>query len=180
MLLRFKDLYNKIVVDSLKTQFKYDNQHEIPRIEKIVINMGVGEAVGDSKVINNAINDLSLITGQKPLVTIAKKSIATFKLREGMRIGCKTTLRHDRMYDFLERLVIVALPRIKEFRGFSSKSFDGRGNFTFGIKEHIVFPEINYDKIDAIRGMDITIVTSAKTDQESKVLLSGFNLPFYN
>jgi large subunit ribosomal protein L5 len=180
MLLRFKDLYNKIVVDSLKAQFKYGNQHEIPRIKKIVINMGVGEAVGDSKVINNAINDLSLITGQKPLVTIAKKSIATFKLREGMRIGCKVTLRHDRMYDFLERLVIVALPRIKEFRGFSSKSFDGRGNFTFGIKEHIVFPEINYDKIDTIRGMDITIVTSAKTDQESKVLLSGFNLPFYN
>jgi len=180
MLLRFKDLYNKIIVDSLKAQFKYGNQHEIPRIKKIVINMGVGEAVGDSKVINNAINDLSLITGQKPLVTIAKKSIATFKLREGMRIGCKVTLRHDRMYDFLERLVIVALPRIKEFRGFSSKSFDGRGNFTFGIKEHIVFPEINYDKIDTIRGMDITIVTSAKTDQESKVLLSGFNLPFYN
>jgi len=125
MLLRFKDLYNKIIVDSLKAQFKYGNQHEIPRIKKIVINMGVGEAVGDSKVINNAINDLSLITGQKPLVTIAKKSIATFKLREGMRIGCKVTLRHDRMYDFLERLVIVALPRIKEFRGFSSKSFDG-------------------------------------------------------
>jgi large subunit ribosomal protein L5 len=180
MLLRFKDLYNKVVVENLKTQFNYKNQHEIPKIEKIVINMGVGEAVGDSKVINNAMNDLSLIAGQKPLVTIAKKSIATFKLREGMKIGCKVTLRHERMYDFLERLVIVALPRIKEFRGFSSKSFDSRGNFTFGIKEHIIFPEINYDKIDAIRGMDITIVTSAKTDQESKVLLLGFNLPFYN
>ena len=180
MLLRFKDLYNKNVVDSLKAQFKYANKHEIPKIEKIIINMGVGEAVGDSKVINNAINDLALISGQKPLVTIAKKSIATFKLREGMKIGCKVTLRHNRMYDFLERLVIVALPRIKEFRGFSSRSFDGRGNFTFGIKEHIVFPEINYDKIDAIRGMDITIVTSAKTNQESKVLLSEFNLPFYN
>jgi len=180
MLLRFKDLYDKVVVENLNSEFKYTNKHKIPKIKKIVINMGVGEAVADSKVINNAINDLSLISGQKPLVTIAKKSIATFKLREGMKVGCKVTLRHDRMYDFLERLVIVALPRVKEFRGFSSKSFDGRGNFTFGIKEHIVFPEINYDKIDAIRGMDITIVTSAETDNESKVLLSGFNLPFYN
>ena len=142
--------------------------------------MGVGEAVADSKVINNAVNDLTLISGQKPLVIEAKKSIATFKLREGMKVGCKVTLRKERMYDFLERLVIVALPRIKEFRGFSSKSFDGRGNFTFGIKEQIVFPEINYDKIDAIRGMDITIVTSASTNEEGKLLLSGFNLPFYN
>ncbi|EOB10625.1 50S ribosomal protein L24 [Rickettsia prowazekii str. GvF12] len=142
--------------------------------------MGVGEAIADSKVINNALNDLTLISGQKPVVTLARKSIATFKLRENMKIGCKVTLRKDRMYDFLERLVIVALPRVKEFRGFSYKSFDGKGNFTFGLKEQIVFPEINYDKIDTIRGMDITIVTSAKTDQESKFLLSGFNLPFYN
>lgn len=142
--------------------------------------MGVGETVADSKVINNAVNDLTLISGQKPLVTEAKKSIATFKLRKGMKVGCKVTLRKDRMYDFLERLVIVALPRIKEFRGFSSKSFDGRGNFTFGIKEQIVFPEINYDKIDVIRGMDITIVTSAMNNEEGKLLLSGFNLPFYN
>lgn len=163
-----------------KKKFSYKNKHEIPQIKKIVINMGVGEATADSKVINNAVNDLTLISGQKPVVTLARKSIATFKLRENMKIGCKVTLRKDRMYDFLERLVIVALPRVKEFRGFSYKSFDGKGNFTFGLKEQIVFPEINYDKIDTIRGMDITIVTSAKTDQESKFLLSGFNLPFYN
>ncbi|XVN42710.1 MAG: 50S ribosomal protein L5 [Candidatus Rickettsia vulgarisii] len=180
MLLRFKELYNKEIVPSLQEKFAYKNKHQMPRIEKIVINMGVGKAVADSKVINNAINDLTLISGQKPLTIDAKKSIATFKLREGMKIGCKVTLRKDRMYDFLERLVIVALPRIKEFRGFSSKSFDGRGNFTFGVKEQIVFPEINYDKIDVIRGMDITIVTSAKTNKEGKFLLSGFNLPFYN
>lgn len=180
MLLRFKELYNKEIVLGLQKKFAYKNKHQMPKIEKIVINMGVGEAVADSKVINNAINDLTLISGQKPLTIDAKKSIATFKLREGMKIGCKVTLRKDRMYDFLERLVIVALPRIKEFRGFSSKSFDGRGNFTFGVKEQIVFPEINYDKIDVIRGMDITIVTSAKTNEEGKFLLSGFNLPFYN
>ncbi|MCC8417108.1 MAG: 50S ribosomal protein L5 [Rickettsia endosymbiont of Bryobia graminum] len=180
MLLRFKELYSKEIVPSLQEKFAYKNKHQMPKIEKIVINMGVGEAVADSKVINNAVNDLTLISGQKPLTIDAKKSIATFKLREGMKIGCKVTLRKDRMYDFLERLVIVALPRIKEFRGFSSKSFDGRGNFTFGVKEQIVFPEINYDKIDIIRGMDITIVTSAKTNEEGKFLLSGFNLPFYN
>lgn len=180
MLLRFKELYNKEIIANLQKQFAYSNKHQMPKIEKIVINMGVGEAVADSKVINNAISDLTLISGQKPLTIDAKKSIATFKLREGMKVGCKVTLRKDRMYDFLERLVIVALPRIKEFRGFSSKSFDGRGNFTFGVKEQIVFPEINYDKIDAIRGMDITIVTSAKTNEEGKFLLSGFNLPFYN
>ena len=142
--------------------------------------MGVGDAVSDSKVINHAIGDMTSITGQKPYTTYAKKSIATFKLREGMKLGCKVTLRRDRMYDFLERLVIVALPRVKEFRGLSVKSFDGRGNITFGIKEQIVFPEINYDKIDKIRGMDITIVTTAKTDEEAKALLTGFNLPFYN
>lgn len=180
MLLRFKELYNKEIVPSLQQKFAYQNKHQMPRIQKIVLNMGVGEAVADSKVIINAVNDLTLISGQKPLITEAKKSIATFKLREGMKVGCKVTLRKDRMYDFLERLVIVALPRIKEFRGFSSKSFDGRGNFTFGVKEQIVFPEINYDKIDVIRGMDITIVTSAATNEEGKLLLSGFNLPFYN
>jgi large subunit ribosomal protein L5 len=152
----------------------------MPKLVKIVVNMGVSEAVSDSKVINHAINDMTLITGQKPYTTYAKKSIATFKLREGMKLGCKVTMRKDRMYDFLERLVIVALPRVKEFKGFSVKSFDGRGNLTFGIKEQIVFPEINYDKIDKIRGMDITIVTSAKTDEEAKELLTGFNLPFYN
>jgi large subunit ribosomal protein L5 len=180
MLRRFKDLYQKVIVKALQDEFKYVNKHQMPKIEKIVINMGVGESVADSKVINNAVSDLTLISGQKPLITIAKKSIATFKLREGMKVGCKVTIRKDRMYDFLERLVMVALPRIKEFRGFSSKSFDGRGNFTFGIKEQIVFPEINYDKIDVIRGMDITIVTTAKTDEEAKSLLTRFSLPFYN
>ncbi|BDU59660.1 50S ribosomal protein L5 [Candidatus Rickettsia kotlanii] len=179
-MLRFKELYQQKIIKNLQKNFSYKNKHEIPQVKKIVINMGVGEATADSKVINNAVNDLTLISGQKPVVTLARKSIAAFKLRANMKIGCKVTLRKDRMYDFLERLVIVALPRVKEFRGFSYKSFDGKGNFTFGLKEQIVFPEINYDKIDIIRGMDITIVTSAKTDQESKFLLSGFNLPFYN
>ncbi len=180
MLPRFKQLYSKTIIKELQKEFKYNNKYEVPKVEKIVINMGVGEAAVDSKVINNAINDLTLISGQKPYVTRAKKSIATFKLREAMKVGCKVTIRKDRMYDFLERLSMIALPRVKEFRGFSSKSFDGKGNFTFGIKEQIVFPEINYDKIDAVRGMDITIVTTAKTDKEGKLLLSGFNLPFYN
>jgi large subunit ribosomal protein L5 len=174
---RFKDRYSK-VKDKLKEQYKYENLHQIPTITKIVVNMGVGEGVADSKVINNAVNDLTLISGQKPIVTSAKKSIAAYKLREGMKIGCKVTLRKDRMYDFLERLVYVALPRVKEFKGFNPKGFDGRGNFTFGIKEQIVFPEINYDKIDTIRGMDITIVTSAKTNEEAMSLLAGFDLPF--
>ncbi len=180
MLVRFKDLYNKQVIKSLQDEFKYSNRHQMPKLSKVVVNMGVGDAVSDSKVINHAINDLTAITGQKPYTTYAKKSIATFKLREGMKLGCKVTLRRDRMYEFLERLVIVALPRVKEFRGLSVKSFDGKGNITFGIKEQIVFPEINYDKIDKIRGMDITIVTTAKTDKEAKALLSGFNIPFYN
>lgn len=180
MLLKFKELYTKEIVKSLQEKFGYKNIHQMPKLAKIVVNMGVGEAVSDSKVINNAISDLTAITGQKPYTTYAKKSIASFKLREGMKIGCKVTLRRDRMFEFLERLVIVALPRVKEFKGFSVKSFDGRGNMTFGIKEQIVFPEINYDKIDKIRGMDITIVTTAKTDEEAKLLLSGFNLPFYN
>jgi len=180
MLLKFKELYSKEIVKKLQEKFGYGNSHQMPKLVKIVVNMGVSEAVSDSKVINHAINDMTLITGQKPYTTYAKKSIATFKLREGMKLGCKVTMRKDRMYDFLERLVIVALPRVKEFKGFSVKSFDGRGNLTFGIKEQIVFPEINYDKIDKIRGMDITIVTSAKTDEEAKELLTGFNLPFYN
>jgi large subunit ribosomal protein L5 len=180
MLVRFKDLYKKQVIKSLQEEFKYSNVHQMPKLSKVVINMGVGDAVSDSKVINHAISDLTDITGQKPYTTYAKKSIATFKLREGMKLGCKVTLRRDRMYEFLERLVIVALPRVKEFRGLSVKSFDGKGNITFGIKEQIVFPEINYDKIDKIRGMDITIVTTAKTDEEAKALLSGFNIPFYN
>jgi large subunit ribosomal protein L5 len=180
MLSRFKDLYNQEIVKALKERFEYKNNMELPKLTKIIVNMGVGEAVSDSKVINNAVSDLTQITGQKPIVTTAKKSIAAFKLREGMKIGCKVTLRKDRMYEFLERLVIVALPRVKDFRGLNAKSFDGKGNFTFGVKEQIVFPEINYDKIDKLRGMDITIVTTAKTDEEAKLLLSGFKLPFYN
>jgi len=180
MLLKFKELYKKEIVKTLQDKFAYSNIHQMPKLTKIVVNMGVSEAVSDSKVINNAIADMTAITGQKPYATHAKKSIATFKLREGMKIGCKVTLRNDRMFEFLERLVIVALPRVKEFKGFSVKSFDGKGNLTFGIKEQIVFPEINYDKIDKIRGMDITIVTTANTDEEAKLLLTGFNLPFYN
>lgn len=180
MLRRFKELYIKEIIPNLQKQFAYNNKHQIPKIIKVIINMGVGEAVADSKVINNAVNNLTLISGQKPVVIQAKKSIAVFKLREGMKIGCKVTLRKDRMLDFFERLLMVALPRDKDFRGFSSKSFDGRGNFTFGIKEQIVFSEIKYDEIDQIRGMDITIVTSAKTNKEGKALLSGFNFPFYN
>jgi large subunit ribosomal protein L5 len=180
MMLRFKDRYDNHITKDLQDSFKYSNKHQIPKLIKVVINMCVSDAVSDTKVINNAINDMKAITGQKPYSTYAKKSIATFKLRQGMKVGCKVTLRRNRMYEFLERLVIVALPRVKEFRGLSIKSFDGRGNITFGIKEQIVFPEINYDKIDKIRGMDITIVTSAITDTEAKVLLSGFDLPFYN
>ena len=180
MLLKFNELYSKHVVDNLQKKFEYTNKHQMPKLSKIVINMGVGDAVLDSKVINFAISDLTAISGQKPYTTYAKKSIATFKLREGMKLGCKVTLRRDRMFEFLERLVLVALPRVKEFRGLSVKSFDGRGNITFGIKEQIVFPEINYDKIDKVRGMDITIVTTANTDEEAKALLSEYNLPFYN
>lgn len=180
MLLKFKDLYDRHIVKDLQKKFGYKNIHQIPKMSKIVINMSEGNAAFDSKVINYAINDLKLISGQLPYVTYAKKSIAGFKIREGMKLGCKVTLRKDRMYEFLERLVMVALPRVKEFSGFSVKSFDSMGNITFGIKEQIVFPEINYDKIDKIRGMDITIVTTAENDDESKELLSGFNIPFLN
>lgn len=180
MLTRYKELYNNTIKSAMQKEFGYKNVHQIPAIEKIVLNMGVGEAVADSKVIANAVNDLTMISGQKPVITKAKRSVASYKLREGMDIGCKVTLRGDRMYEFLERLVIMALPRVKDFRGFSKKSFDGRGNFTFGVKEQIVFSEINYDKIDAVRGLDITIVTSASNDNEAKSLLQAFNLPFYN
>ena len=180
MLTRYKELYNNTIRSAMQKEFGYENVHQIPAIEKIVLNMGVGEAVADSKVIANAVNDLTMISGQKPVVTKAKRSVASYKLREGMDIGCKVTLRGDRMYEFLERLVIMALPRVKDFRGFSKKSFDGRGNFTFGVKEQIVFSEINYDKIDAVRGLDITIVTSASNNNEAKSLLQAFNLPFYN
>jgi large subunit ribosomal protein L5 len=176
--MRYKELYFKKIVPELLKELECKNIHLVPKIKKIVINMGVGEAVADSKVINNAVNDLTLISGQKPLTTKAKKSESLFKLREGMKIGCKVTLRKDRMYDFLERFVMIALPRIKEFRGLNPKSFDGNGNFTIGIKEQIVFPEIDYDKIDMIRGMDITIVTSANNDKKAEALLTKFNLPF--
>lgn len=175
---RFENLYKTKIKEELQKNLDIKNPHKIPKIEKIVINMGVGEAVADSKVINHAVSDLTLISGQKPVVIAAKKSEATFKLREGMKIGCKVTLRRARMYDFLERLVYVALPRVREFKGFSKKSFDRNGNFTFGIKEQIVFPEINYDKIDQVRGMDITIVTSTNCDKEALELLTKFNLPF--
>jgi len=177
-MLRYKDLYTKDLVPALRSKFNYKNVMETPRMVKIVLNMGVGDAVADSKAINDAAKELALIAGQKPVITEAKESIATFKLREGMKIGCKVTLRKDKMYDFLERLVMVALPRVRDFRGFSVKSFDGRGNFNLGIKEHIVFPEINYDKIAKIRGLNITIVTTARTDEEAKELLAGFNIPF--
>lgn len=179
-LLRFKDLYEQVISTTLKKEFNYSNIHQIPKIKKIVINMGVGEATSDTKTIDNAVKDLMLISGQKPIVISAKKSISTFKLREGMKIGCKVTLRGDRMFDFMERLIRIACPRIREFKGFNSKSFDGRGNFTIGIKEQVIFPEINYDKIDTIRGMDITFVTNAKTNQEARLLLTEFEFPFYN
>jgi len=180
MLAKFKDRYSANIIDGLQKEFGYKNSHQMPKLSKVVINMSVGDVVSDSKAINVAIEELTAISGQKPYVTYAKKSIAGFKLREGMKLGCKVTLRRDKMYDFLERLVMVALPRVKDFKGLSVKSFDSRGNITFGLKEQIVFPEINYDKIDKTRGMDITIVTTAKTDKEAKFLLSGFDIPFYN
>jgi large subunit ribosomal protein L5 len=175
-----QELYQTKIRDSLKEQFGYDNVMNIPKIEKIVLNMGVGEAAQDSKAVNGAQEDLTMIAGQKAVVTRAKKSIAGFKLREGMPVGCKVTLRQKRMYEFLDRLVNIAMPRIRDFRGVSGKSFDGRGNYAFGIKEHIVFPEINYDKVEKIRGFDIIISTTATTDEEAKALLAGFNFPFRN
>ena len=174
----FEKLYNEVIKKSLVEKFGYQNKHEIPKLTKIVLNMGIGDAVTDKKKLTNAMEELALIAGQKPVMTKARKSIATFKLREGMPIGCKVTLRSDRMYEFLERLVNMALPRVRDFHGISGKNFDGRGNFAFGIKEQIIFPEINYDKVENIRGMDICICTSAKTDEEAKALLTGFNLPY--
>jgi large subunit ribosomal protein L5 len=175
---RLYEHYKSVVRDNLKQAFEYKNPHEIPRIEKIVINMGVGDATQDRKKIDGALDDMTRIAGQKPVVTYAKKSEATFKLREGMAIGVKVTLRHERMYEFLDRLVTIALPRVRDFRGLNPKSFDGRGNFAMGIKEQIVFPEVDYDKIDTIRGMDIIICTSAETDGEALELLKGFDMPF--
>lgn len=175
---RFKKLYNENIRKALLEEFKYDNEMQIPRITKVVLNMGVGEATGDPKKPAVAAEDLSQIAGQKAVVTRARNSIATFKLREGMPIGTKVTLRQDRMYEFLDRLVTIALPRVRDFRGLNPKSFDGRGNYAMGIKEHIVFPEINYDKVDQIWGMDIIVCTTAKTDDEARALLRAFNFPF--
>lgn len=175
---RLQEKYKSEITPALMEKFNYSSIMESPRISKIVINIGVGDAVANPKVLDDAVNELTLITGQKPLVTRAKKSIATFKLREGMPIGCKVTLRGDRMYDFLDKLVTIALPRVRDFRGVNPKGFDGRGNYTLGIKEQLIFPEINYDKISKIRGMDIVFVTTAKTDQEAFELLKLFGMPF--
>jgi large subunit ribosomal protein L5 len=177
---RLQDHYEKVVRPALIKEFGYTNAMQCPRLEKIVVNMGVGEAVQDGKKVDAAVGDLTLITGQKPVVTRAKKSIATFKLRENMPIGCKVTLRRQRMFEFLDRLVNIALPRVRDFRGVSAKSFDGRGNYALGLKEQLVFPEVDYDKIDQVRGMDIVIVTTATTDAEAKALLRGFDMPFAN
>jgi large subunit ribosomal protein L5 len=177
---RLRIHYRETVVKQLMQQFGYKSAMQVPRIEKIVLNMGVGEAVADRKVIDNAAADLAKIAGQKPLVTHARKSVASFKIRAGYPIGCKVTLRGRRMYEFLDRLVNIAIPRIRDFRGLSSRAFDGRGNYNMGIKEQIIFPEIDYDKIDAIRGMNITIATTAKSDDEAKALLSAFRFPFRN
>jgi large subunit ribosomal protein L5 len=174
---RLNDLYTQSIRPDLIKEAGYANLLQVPKLEKIVINMGIGEAVQDSKKVAAAVSELSLITGQKPITTKAKKSVAGFKLREGMAIGCKVTLRRDRMYEFLDRLITIALPRVRDFRGLNPKSFDGYGNYAMGLKEQIVFPEIDYDTVDEMRGMDIVIVTSAKTDDEAKALLKGLNLP---
>jgi large subunit ribosomal protein L5 len=175
---RLKKVYEDKIRAALQEQFNYGNVMQVPRLDKIVLNMGVGEATGDSKKPSVAAEDLALIAGQKPVITRARKSIAGFKVREQMPIGTKVTLRNERMYEFLDRLVTIALPRVRDFRGLNPKSFDGRGNYAMGIKEHIVFPEINYDKVDQIWGMDIIVCTTAKTDDEARALLKGFNFPF--
>ena len=177
---RLRKHYDDVVKASLMSQFGYGNVMQIPKVEKIVINMGVGESVTDGKKVDSAVGDLTAITGQKPIVTHARKAIANFKVRENMRLGCKVTLRRERMYEFLDRLINIALPRVRDFRGVPGNSFDGRGNYSMGLKEQLVFPEIDYDKIDQVRGMDITIVTTAETDEEAKALLKGFDMPFAN
>jgi large subunit ribosomal protein L5 len=177
---RLKDVYEKEVRAALLQQFGYANAMAVPKLDKIVINMGVGDATQDSRKVNSAAEELAAIAGQKPVITKARKAIAQFKLRGGMGIGCKVTLRRERMYEFLDRLITIALPRVRDFRGVNGKSFDGRGNYAMGLKEHIVFPEINYDKVDKVRGMDILICTTAKTDAEAKALLKAFNMPFIN
>ncbi|MGI9212233.1 MAG: 50S ribosomal protein L5 [Methylococcaceae bacterium] len=175
---RLQKIYKEEIVKTLTERFGYQSTMQVPRLEKITINMGVGEAVADKKVLQNAMDDMQKISGQKPIITLARKSIAGFKIREAMPIGCKVTLRRERMYEFLDRLISVAMPRIRDFRGVSGKSFDGRGNYSMGVKEQIIFPEIDYDKIDALRGMDITFTTSAKTDEEARCLLEQFKFPF--
>ena len=175
---RLKEYYRQTLIPQLQKSLGYSNVHSVPRLSKIVMNMGLGEAVADNKKLQNAVSDLSLISGQKPVVTYAKRSISQFKLRKGMAIGCKVTLRRDRMYEFLDRLITINLPRIRDFRGFSASSFDGYGNFNFGLKDQIIFPEIDYDKIDKVRGLDIALITTAHTNQEAKTLLKSFNLPF--
>jgi len=177
---RLKDVYDKELIPQLTKEFSYKNVMEVPRLEKIVINMGLGEAIQNIKILDSAAQELSAISGQKPVITKARKSIASFKLREGMPIGCMVTLRKDRMYEFLDRLVNVALPRVRDFKGVSPKGFDGRGNYSLGVKEQLIFPEINYDKVDKIKGMNITVVTTARTDEEGRALLKLLGMPFRN
>ncbi|MBK6743151.1 MAG: 50S ribosomal protein L5 [Hydrogenophilales bacterium] len=177
---RLYDYYKETVMSELTEQFGYKSVMEVPRIEKITLNMGVGEAVGDKKVMDHAVSDMTKIAGQKPVVTKARKSIATYKIRDGYPVGCKVTLRRERMYEFLDRLVTISIPRIRDFRGIGGKGFDGRGNYNMGVKEQIMFPEIEYEKIDALRGLNITVTTTAKTDAEAKALLAAFKFPFKN
>ena len=175
---RYKDMYKDQIVDAMIKKFEYKNVMEVPKLEKIVVNMGVGEAKDNPKILESAVGDMEAITGQKAVITKAKKSVANFKIREGMSIGCKVTLRGEKMYDFLDRLVNLALPRVRDFRGVDPNAFDGRGNYALGIKEQLIFPEIEYDKIDKVRGMDVIVVTTAKTDEEARELLRLFNMPF--
>ena len=177
---RLQQVYKEKVIPKLLTEFAYKNVMQVPRVKKITLNMGVGEAVADKKQIENAVRDMTAIAGQKPVVTKARKSIAGFKIRDGWPIGCKVTLRGEHMWEFLDRLIAISIPRIRDFRGLNGKSFDGRGNFSMGVREQIMFPEIDYDKVDALRGLDITITTSAQTDEEGKALLKAFNFPFRN
>ena len=175
---RLKEKYNGEIIPALKEKFQYENIMEVPKLSKVVVNMGMGEAIANPKAMDAAIGDLTIITGQKPIILKAKKSVAAFKVRAGMSIGCKVTLRGDRMYEFMDRLVSVALPRVRDFKGISPKAFDGRGNYTLGLKEQLIFPEIEYDKIDRLRGMEISFVTSAKTDEEARELLKLMGMPF--
>jgi large subunit ribosomal protein L5 len=177
---RLREVYKKEIVPALLKQFGYKSTMEVPRVDKIVLNMGVGEAIADKKILDAAVSDMQKIAGQKPVITKAKKSIAVWKIRTGYPLGCMVTLRQDRMYEFLDRLVTIALPRVRDFRGVSGRSFDGRGNFNMGVKEQLIFPEIEYDKIDSVRGMNITITTTAKSDAEAKALLAAFKFPFKN